>query len=283
MVDMLVRCGAAKKTEFVFCNTGLEYQATLSHLDDLEAKYGISIVKVNACKSIPTCVHEYGVPFWSKFASDMIERLQRHNFQWENKPFDELIRQYPNCRSALKWWCNISEGRTTQYVIKRAPFLKEFMIEHPPQMKISNRCCTYAKKKALNNYLAKGNFDMQCIGVRQAENGVRAGVYKSCFTEKSGRQGNLIDQFRPVFWLRDTDKAEYCKHYGITHSKCYTEYGLPRTGCFGCPFAKEFETELNIIKQYEPALYKAATNIFADSYNYTRQYLQYRLEAKNKK
>lgn len=38
MVDMLIRCGAKDKTDFVFYNTGLEYQATLSHLDELEKK-----------------------------------------------------------------------------------------------------------------------------------------------------------------------------------------------------------------------------------------------------
>ena len=77
MLDMLVRCGAKDKTDFVFFNTGLEYQATLEHLDYLEDKYGIRIVKAHPVKPIPVSNREYGVPFMSKFAAEMIYRLQR--------------------------------------------------------------------------------------------------------------------------------------------------------------------------------------------------------------
>lgn len=132
MVDMLVRCGAKDKTDFYFFDTGLEYRATHDHLDFLEKKYGITINRVRAKKSIPTCIREYGAPFWSKFASEMIYRLQKHGFKWEDKPFNELYKEYPKCKTALEWWCNVSTGNTTQYIIARAPYLKEFMIATPP-------------------------------------------------------------------------------------------------------------------------------------------------------
>ncbi len=101
MVDMLLRCEARDKTDFVFFNTGLEYAATFEHLEELEQKYGIAIHRVNAIKPIPICVKEYGVPFWSKFASEMIYRLQSHNFQWEDEPFEVLIRKYPRCKKKI--------------------------------------------------------------------------------------------------------------------------------------------------------------------------------------
>lgn len=134
MLDMLVRCGGKHKTDFYFFDTGLEYRATHDHLDYLEEKYGINIQRVHTKKSIPTCIKEYGAPFWSKFASEMIYRLQKHDFRWEDKPFDELYKQYPKCKTALEWWCNVSTGNTTQYIIARAPYLKEFMIAHPPHI-----------------------------------------------------------------------------------------------------------------------------------------------------
>lgn len=56
------------------------------------------------------------------------------------------------------------------------------------------------------------------------------------------------------------------------HSKCYTEYGLKRTGCVGCPYGRDFENELEVVQKYEPKLYKAVCNIFKDSYEYTRKY-----------
>lgn len=79
-----------------------------------------------------------------------------------------------------------------------------------------------------------------------------------------------------------TTKKEYCEHYGVTHSKCYTQYGLVRTGCFGCLFGKRFEDELESMKQHEPKLLMAANNIFGESYDYTRRYLAFREEMKRK-
>lgn len=78
-----------------------------------------------------------------------------------------------------------------------------------------------------------------------------------------------------MFWYKDSDKSEYEEKCGVTHSKCYTEYGLKRTGCAGCPFGREFEQELEIIKKYEPKLFKAVNNIFGDSYKYTRKYKKF--------
>ena len=61
----------------------------------------------------------------------------------------------------------------------------------------------------------------------------------------------------------------------MQNSRCYTEYGLKRTGCAGCPFGKDFEFELEVIQKYEPKLYKAVNNIFGDSYEYTRKYREF--------
>lgn len=45
------------------------------------------------------------------------------------------------------------------------------------------------------------------------------------------------------------------KEHNIPISKAYTEYGSVRTGCVGCPFAKDYKKELKILKQYEPNKY----------------------------
>ena len=130
----------------------------------------------------------------------------------------------------------------------------------------------YAKKKVAERFKSGKKYDLDCIGVRQAEGGVRASAYQTCFDEDV----DGTDRFRPIWWLRDSDKEEYCKHYSVVHSKCYTEYGMKRTGCCGCPFSKSFEEELEIMRRYEPQLYKAATNIFGKSYEYTRKYYEFK-------
>lgn len=85
----------------------------------------------------------------------------------------------------------------------------------------------------------------------------------------------LSQKYRPIFWLKQEDKEEYERHFNVQHSDCYTKYGLKRTGCAGCPFGKNFEYELEIMKKYEPKLYKAALHIFGASYEYTRAYKKF--------
>lgn len=85
---------------------------------------------------------------------------------------------------------------------------------------------------------------MNIFGVRRAEGGIRQTAYKSCFDEN----GEGYDNYRPLFWYTNLDKNNYENNYAIKHSRCYTEYGLKRTGCAGCPFGRDFEQELQIIE-----------------------------------
>ena len=161
--------------------------------------------------------------------------------------------------------------KSDNFNIKRNRWLKEFLILNPPKFKISSKCCQYAKKDVGKKVIKEGNYDLDIIGVRKAEKGNRATAYKSCFDENC--QG--YDNYRPLFWYTNSDKEDYENHYGIEHSKCYTEYGLSRTGCAVCPFGRVFEQELEVIQNYEPKLFVAVNNIFGDSYEYTRKYREF--------
>lgn len=266
MLDIVWRCDKDNKVDYVWFDTGLEYQATKDHLKYLENKYGIEIKVHKAIKPIPITCRQYGQPFLSKQSSEYIRRLQRHDFKWEDKTFEELYREYPKCKAALLWWCNKKECNS--FNIRWNKWLKEFLIENPPTFSIANVCCKYAKKDVAHKLLSEFQYDLNIVGVRKAEGGVRAGSYKSCFDEN----GEGYDNYRPLFWYKNSDKEEYKVAYCVEYSKCYTEYGLPRTGCAGCPFGNGFEEELKIIEKYEPKLFKAVNNIFGDSYEYTRAY-----------
>ena len=270
MLDMCWICDNDGKAVYVWCDTGLEYQATKDHLKYLEEKYGIEIIRIKAIKSIPTACREYGQPFMSKMVSEYISRLQRHNFDFVDGDFDELYKKYPNCKIALMWWCN-QNGENSTFDIKRNKWLKEFMIANPPTFKISNKCCQYAKKDVMKRYLKENPVDLHIVGVRKAEGGARATAYKSCFDQNT--EGH--DNYRPLFWYKDEDELAYEEARNITHSRCYTEYGLKRTGCAGCPYGKDFEGELQVIEKYEPKLFKAVNKIFGDSYAYTREYKKF--------
>ena len=197
--------------------------------------------------------------------SENIQRLQKHGFKWENKPYEELVKDYPNCKSALQWWSN-SRKNNVLLGITRNKGLKEFMMNNNPKFNISNKCCKYAKKDILKDLLKQG-YDLNISGIRRSEGGTRSTAYKSCFDNQYN-----YDNYRPIFWFTDKDKLEYRKLFNVINSKCYTVYGLKRTGCVGCPFSKNYKEELEIVKKYEPKLYKAVINLFKDSYEYLNKY-----------
>ena len=169
IVDLFTKL--TTNVEYVFFDTGIEYQASKDHLDYLEEKYGIEIKRIRAKIPVPLACRQKGQPFISKPVSEFISRLQRNNFKWVDKPYEELIQEYPKCSSALKWWCN-DKGRgmdTSFFNINRNKYLKEFLIDNPPTFKISNKCCDLAKKDTAHQFIHPEDLDV--VGVRKAEGG----------------------------------------------------------------------------------------------------------------
>lgn len=264
---------------YVFYNTGIEYEATLRHLDDLEAKYGIQIDRVRAKIPVPAGCKKYGLPFLSKDISEKIHNLQNHNFQWEDENYDDLIERYGNCKFGMRWWCG-NKGPKPEYSIDTNLALKEFMLQNPPQFSISRQCCNGAKKNTSHAYLKGKDAMLNIIGERRAEGGIRATSHSTCF-EPVNQLG--IPKYMPLYFWSDADKEQYKTHYGIKYSDCYEVYGMKRTGCCGCPFNSRFEEDLEVVKRYEPKLYAAAMNIFGDSYEYTKAYRKFKEEFKEKR
>ena len=283
VLDIIHNVDENGKVTYCWFDTGLEYRATKEHLDYLEQKYGIEIKRIKPDKPIPTCVREYGVPFLSKYVSEQMMRLQAHGFQWEDEPLEVLLQKYPRCKTALQWWCgerySDKDGvqKISRFSIYRNRFLKEFIIATPPDFPISNKCCEYSKKKPAKRIIKELDADLDITGIRQAEGGIRSANFKTCF---SASKSKGCDTYRPIFWYMDGDKRAYEEHFDIQHSRCYTEYGLRRTGCVGCPFSKHINEELAIIEEHEPNLYKAAVHIFGKSYEYTAKYRAFVKEMK---
>lgn len=96
------------KVQFVFFNTGIEFQATIKHVQQrIDEGYNIKVLR--AKKPVPLCCRQYGQPFVSKYVSEMLERLQNHNFNFMTHgrlKYNELIKLYDGCISALRWWSN---------------------------------------------------------------------------------------------------------------------------------------------------------------------------------
>ena len=268
----------AHTVTYTWFDTGVEMDATKRHLTYLENKYGITINRERGKTQVAGAVRNVGYPFYSKMFAEYIYRLQKHGFQWEDKPFDVLYKRYPDCKAALRWWCNNWKDephKPLQSEIASAKLLKEFMIENPPTFNISSRCFNESKKKVGDAVRKKYGADIQLVGIRKAEGGARSTGVKTCMAD--GAHGK---QYYPLFWWKAEDKVAFEKSYSIVHSDAYTAYGCKRTGCAGCPFAGHFEDELTMLWQHEPKLANAVEHIFAPSYEYTRAYRKYRDEHK---
>ena len=109
MLDIVWRCDKNNKVDYVWFDTGLEYQATKEHLKYLENKYNIKIKQYKAIKPIPLSCKQYGQPFINKQAAEYIDRLQRHDEHGEKKStfisrfhtgfnvaYDKMLKKYKN-------------------------------------------------------------------------------------------------------------------------------------------------------------------------------------------
>ena len=79
-----------------------------------------------------------------------------------------------------------------------------------------------------------------------------------------------------IFHMMDKSFIFINKLFNVINSKCYSDYGLKRTGCCGCPYGKDCNFELSVLEKHEPKLYKAVNNVFKDSYEYTKKYYEFR-------
>ena len=269
MLDLFERVGYPDGlVHYAWIDTGMEYAATKRQLAYLEKRYGIAIHKYRPRLTVAQACKRYGVPFLSKNDSDHIAALQRHEFGWgtvcEN-----------GYRNDEHWWNG--NGRMSA---RHATGLREYMMKNPPDFKISDRCCYYAKKQTSNAVERMTAATMVCLGMRKSEGGIRSVAIKSCFAEGDGTRAA---RFYPIFWFSDADKAEYEAHCEIQHSDCYSVWDLKRTGCACCPFGSGFEKELEAVKKYEPKLFAAANKIFGASYEYTRKYRAFKESLKRER
>lgn len=119
--------------------------------------------------------------------------------------------------------------------------------------KVSNKCCKYNKERPMMQY-GKETGRKAIMGTRQNESRTRKAKYNKCLTAK----GN----FTPLYDFSDELMDGLYKEYGIEVPYCYTY--LSRTGCGGCPYGRNTETELAML----PRLQRIQTiKFFKESYD----------------
>ena len=277
--------------QYVFFNTGLEMKATKEHVKKTAEKYGVDIRECRPKKGddIVSATRRNGQPFVSKIMSAGLEGWQKKEIplsiadeydRAEDKAAirRELSERYPHCEQTINFICccnkNGEPRPNVQIVINSSKYMRDVIDDHPPQFKISAKCCDCCKKHVA--HAVQKDFDMVITGERREEGGMRSVPRQDntslCFTETANGKFRL----RPLYYVTDKDKAWYKEHYKIRYSDAYEVYGLTRTGCCGCPISYKAVEDLELIRPYEPTVVKAAWNIFGDSYRYRKQYNDYK-------
>lgn len=227
------------KIHFVFSDTGIEYKATRKHICDIAKKYNVNIVNVRG-KSVVTCCREYGVPMLNKSKSKALSMYLRDTPKGHYLVFEN----------------NGAYFGFTEKERLLAKYCKDNNI------KVSEKCCEYAKKKPMKTYAKNNKIDLTITGERKAEGGLRAIKNASCFSiHKNGDH-----KFMPIFWWSDNTKKIFKEFENIRYSDCYEIYGMKRTGCVGCPFGRNTADELKTMSIYEHDLYKLCLSVFGTAY-----------------
>lgn len=291
LIERVRRIFNLAPVDYVFFNTGLEMKATKDHVKATAEKYGVTIKEARPRVNIVKATRLYGQPFISKIMSAGLEGWQKKSIPLsiadeyadaEDKiaKRKELKSRYPGCESTINFLCccnSAGEPRPNiQLVINSNKYMLDFIRENPPEFQISAKCCDYCKKQVAHK--VQSAYEMIITGERRDEGGMRsvprADNTSMCFQET----GDGKYRMKPLYYVSDKDKAWYKDYYGIKYSDAYEVYGLTRTGCCGCPISHKAVEDLESIKPYEPNLVRAAWNIFGDSYNYRKKYVEYKKE-----
>ena len=292
LIDLIERARkmvSLPPVKYAFFNTGLEMKAIRDHVKEVALKYGVEIKEYRPKVNIVHATKRCGVPFVSKIMSGGLSEWQKKKIpltiadEYEKAEDKHKIRQqlrekYPKCESVINFLCCCnSEGEprpNIQLVINSSKYMRDFIAEHPPDFKISAKCCDYCKKDVA--HAVQKDYEMIITGERRDEGGMRS-VPRSdntalCFTETANGQY----RFRPLYYVSDKDKAWYKETFDVKYSDAYEVYGLTRTGCCGCPISYKAVDDLELIGKHEPQIKIAAWNIFGKSYEYRKMYNEYK-------
>lgn len=119
--------------------------------------------------------------------------------------------------------------------------------------KVSNKCCYYNKELPMMRY-GRNTGRKPIIGVRQSESKTRKAKYETCL--------HTNGSFTPIYDFSDVLMEDIYKAYQIQIPNCYIY--TTRTGCAGCPYGRNCETELALLPEIQR---KHIIRYFKESYD----------------
>lgn len=236
----------------VFCDTGIELGATRDFVKWCKENWYSNIEIIKPKVTFKWVLDNQGKPIKSKLKSEFLSRYQKND---NMNAFGYMINgEAPNGKKYIK--TKIAD--------------KDLHILHKSfDIKASSKCCDYLKKKPFADYQKENDMKGYITGIRTGEGGARelATIKRLQAGQKicTATKGKYIVKMPIIDWTNE-DVEEFIDKYNVPLSKAYTEYGLTRTGCMGCPFAREITENLKVLYEYEPNRYKASMFFLKDVY-----------------
>lgn len=237
----------------VFSDTGIELGATRDFVRWCKENWYPNIEIIRPEKPFAWIIENRGKPIKSKVKAKNLSI-------WQNNMNEEM--------SAFNYLMGFSKiGKSFQ---KTKLANKDMHMMHIDfDIKASDNCCIYLKKKPFEKYNKEHDVKGYIIGERVAEGGARELNAVQRMNEGgklcTKTKGKYIIKLPIVDWTNDDIEA-FIEKYDVPLSKAYTEYGYERTGCFLCPFSLQIAENLEKLKQYEPNRYKASMHWLKDVY-----------------
>lgn len=234
----------------VFVNTGIEMRAIVDFVKELAAN-DERIITIMPKVPIRKMLESEGYPFKSKYHSHMVEEVK-------TKGWRPHSRKYYN----REYYMNE----------KNCPVKLRYQFEQDLPFKISDKCCDRLKKDPIAAYEKQSGRPNAIIAIRAEEGGRRASA--KCLAFK----GKKKLHFQPLAVISEEWEDWYIQKRGIRLCKLYyPPYNFKRTGCKGCPFAKDLQRNLDVLQEFFPTEREQCEIIWKPIYDEYRK-LNYRLE-----
>ena len=241
----------------VYANTGIEYKMIFDFVFN-KSLYDSRFIILKPSKNIKQVLESEGYPFKSKNHSHIVSI-------WQNIGLDNSVK--------VKDYLGLippRSGKNNSSFFLCPKILKYQFYEGAP-FKISLKCCDRLKKEPLHNFSIENNKPYSIIGILHEEGGAR--VNSKCLAFS----GNKLKSFQPLVVVTKDWESWFIKNYNIDICDIYKPpYNFTRTGCKGCPFALNLQSELDTLEKFFPNERKQCEYIWKPVYDEYRR-LGYRL------
>lgn len=235
----------------VYANTGIELNMIRDFVINMK-KTDKRVVVIKPVTPIKQMLEKEGYPFKSKIHSHCVNLYQTN--------------------PSRKMWQGYTGKRPEHWHTNTCPKILMYQFTETNKLKISDMCCVKLKEEPLINWAKENKKDITIIGIMKEEGGRRTQATCLYFI------GKKLKKFQPLVPITKEWENWFIENYNIDICDIYKPpYNFERTGCKGCPFAKDIKHELDVLKQFFPDERKQCEIIWKPVYDEYRR-INYRLK-----